>query len=117
MISLKTLHLATAQEVFDQVKDHLLKQNAKSFIPGQGCMYRGENGMKCAAGCLIADDEYSPEFEGASWAYVISFCIDHGKLISFLQKIHDCCNPSEWESELKKVAELFNLKWEASNED
>lgn len=43
MITLKTLPQATAQEVFNQIRDHLLTQNCQSR-EGQGkglCLYRG----------------------------------------------------------------------------
>ena len=72
MITLKTLPQATAQEVFDQVAKHLLTQMKKSVAKRAAesasdskdyCMYRGFDGTKCAAGCLISDDEYKPEFE------------------------------------------------------
>lgn len=36
MITLKTLSKATPQEVFDQVRDHLLKQMAKSLDRKRG---------------------------------------------------------------------------------
>ena len=29
-------------------------------------MYRGDNGTKCAAGCLIPDSKYEPRFEGCT---------------------------------------------------
>ena len=56
MITLATLEQATAQQVFTQVKNHLLKQNEKSMINGI-CAYRGSNGLQCAAGCLMSDEE------------------------------------------------------------
>lgn len=31
-----------------------------------GCRYRTEDGMKCAAGFLIPDEDYDPEMEGKS---------------------------------------------------
>lgn len=68
MITLKTLPNASAQQVFDQVAAHLLtqKEKAKQF---NTCKYRVEHRdkvLKCAAGCLIGDDEYEGCFEGTS---------------------------------------------------
>ncbi|MDO5609506.1 MAG: hypothetical protein Q4G62_01760, partial [Pseudomonadota bacterium] len=61
MITLKTLSSASAQAAADQIVQHLLTQNERSILdfadPGL-CAYRGMRGLKCAAGCLIADDEY-----------------------------------------------------------
>ena len=66
MITLKTLGKATAQEVFDQVATHLLTQNERS-LDGASCSYRNCDGLKCAAGCLISDDEYDNQMEGIDW--------------------------------------------------
>src|SRR5258706_1958080 len=64
----------TNQELFDKVKNHLLSQNAQSiayrtpqtYHVVKYCVYKNENGLKCAIGCLIPDEKYSPEFEGVS---------------------------------------------------
>ena len=53
------------REIFDKVRDHLLAQNAKSLTYGS-CLYRGPDGTKCAVGCLIPDDLYSSQMEGAA---------------------------------------------------
>jgi hypothetical protein len=69
MITLKTLKNSTDQEVFDQVANHLLTQNKRSVSATDNtlCVYRSPDGLKCAAGCLIADDEYDPRMEGSNW--------------------------------------------------
>jgi hypothetical protein len=116
MITLKTLHLATAQEVFDQVAKHLLTQGCKSESLDdsglQTCKYRGENGTSCAAGCLIADDEYDPEMEGHTWKCLKEYGFvgeHHYYLIADLQFIHDYYPPSEWRKELSIYAVNKNL--------
>ena len=54
-------------EQFDLVAKHLLTQGSQSLAAdGRSCMYRGENGTKCAIGVVIADEFYDPSFEGAS---------------------------------------------------
>jgi hypothetical protein len=67
MITLKTLHAASLQEIFDQVAKHMLAQNAPAVYINQdgdrNCLYRTFDGRKCAVGCLIADDEYSSAIE------------------------------------------------------
>ena len=112
MITLKTLPSATAQQVFDQVKTHLLSQMEMS---GEiFCLYRGPRGLKCAAGCLIADDEYRPEFEGKRWSDLVGkgkIPKEYSELIVKLQEVHDYKEPEDWEEELKSVAEKFNLKY------
>lgn len=95
-ISLKNLATSSAQDVFDQVAIHLLTQNQPSIAPVAGfptdCAYRGNNGLKCAAGCLIADDEYDIEIEGKDWLYLNiqgKVPTEHWQLITGLQGIHD----------------------------
>lgn len=115
MITLATLKDATAQEVYDQVKNHLLNQNAKSTDYKGNCKYRGDDGFKCAAGCLMSDEEYEPEFDealGVSW-----ICLserrkapkEHSDLIQALQTIHDKSEVHEWPSKLTELALEFEL--------
>jgi hypothetical protein len=60
------------QEVFDSVSRHLIEQGCKSVSPDDmeigsyTCMYRGEQGTKCAIGALIKDEYYCTTFEGNS---------------------------------------------------
>ena len=53
MITLKTLSQATAMEVFQQAKNHLLTQNQVSLLilktGKETCAYRGDNGLKSVA--------------------------------------------------------------------
>jgi hypothetical protein len=113
-ITLKTLEQATAQEVFDQVAEHMLTQNEQSKY-ADGCAYRGDNGLKCAAGCLIGDDEYNNELmEGFTWADMLDrldagISTKHNKLISKLQNIHDGIECDLWLGRLLGVANEFGL--------
>ena len=114
-ITLSTLKDATAQEVFDQVKDHLLRQNKKSKVPETYfCMYRGPDNLKCAAGCLIADEEYKKEFENETWKELVyngRAPSEHEGLIFRLQKIHDRNSVQYWREELEGLAEDFGLEF------
>ena len=56
------------QSLFDYVARHLLRQNAQSLVifgdrNDNSCVYRGPNGLKCAAGCLIEDRLYTADLE------------------------------------------------------
>ena len=115
MITLNTLHKATAQEVFDQVATHLLTQNKQSLgvrrLLGEGaspCMYRGPDHLMCAAGCLIADDEYDSKMEATIWPHLISQgwvpTDAHHELIYRLQTMHDNNSPDQWLHMLEDVA-------------
>lgn len=109
-ITLATLPQATAQEVFDQVARHLLTQRKRSLRDGisGACMYKAAGGLACAAGCLIADDEYDYSFESWSWEYLVAnredFPARHSSLITSLQVIHDSSFPTEWSYVLAVLA-------------
>ncbi len=113
MITLKTLETASAQEVFDQVARHLIIQGKQCRI-GSECAYRGPDGLKCAAGCIIGDDEYQQGFEGMAWESLVDYKEiprRHSKLIQRLQLVHDKCDPQEWLLELQRVAITYGLEF------
>ena len=110
MITLKTLAQATEQEVFDQIARHLLQQGKRSEEE-KLCRYR-EGNLKCAAGCLIGDDEYSEQMEGNKWTTLVydgKVPAKHKKLILTLQLMHDSKNPQEWKECLDELAENWNF--------
>lgn len=45
----------------DKIEQHLIKQKARAATAGGSCRYRTEDGLMCAVGCLIADDDYNEE--------------------------------------------------------
>ena len=108
----------TAQIVFNTVRDHLLRQGVRAVMRNGYCAYRGDNGTKCALGCLIADSEYSPSMEGKNAAWVIDPDGEGGPLCQYtpfvdlllaLQHVHDSIEPEDWPDELAGVAAKFNL--------
>ena len=129
MITLKTLADATEQEVFDQVANHLLTQGKKSedtksedtcrsnpYDDVNLCLYRSSDGLKCAAGCLISDDEYKPEFEQKNWPslqekFPHMITMKHMDLIRQLQNIHDNLVIDDWKAALIEFSTANNLKW------
>lgn len=116
MITLATLSQASAQEVFDQVVDHLRKQGKPSFMDegSARCAYRGHSGLKCAAGCLISDNEYRVTMENRTWSAMVRDTvvpIHHANLIESLQEIHDSNEPKNWEYRLEFTAKRFNLQY------
>ena len=118
MITLKTLDQATEQQVFDQVATHLLTQNKRSANEKGECMYRGPEGLKCAAGCLIADDEYEQVFEGNSWRWFMvggRVSRNCSGLINNLQSCHDLIDVNQWRESLKSIASRFKLSTEVLN--
>lgn len=121
-ICISNINEYTLQEVFNASVTHLLTQNAKSMLPkekrtnsGANCAYRGENGMKCAAGIFIADTEYSSTQEGVKWGNVVTKITDTRevpevhRLINKLQSVHDFSKVSEWPERLELLAIEFSL--------
>lgn len=111
------------QEIFDKVATHLIAQGKQSLDydgRARGCAYRGDDGTMCAAGCLIPDDEYAPEFEGIPWDGIAkdvpSFAnatFEVHSLIYSLQLVHDDENywetPETLKDALRVVANLYEL--------
>ena len=116
------LNLETDYDIFNYVKEHLLKQNEKSVDPWSlSCHYRSqkEDGkvLMCAVGCLMDDRFYIEEFENSSpndlrvrqavessitnWDYNVS-------LLSELQNIHDEYEPDQWSLKLEYLESYFN---------
>jgi hypothetical protein len=108
----------TPQEIFNTVRTHLLTQGCHSRAGGGGCRYRGDEGTKCAIGCLIPDYMYDSGFEGWSVGPLVS---THPRmaelfgpeppllLLDRLQAVHDENPVDEWEDRLERVAVEFGL--------
>jgi hypothetical protein len=67
----------------------------------------------CAAGILIPDNEYKPEFEKKTWRNLTQDGIVENKFsdeIRQLQMIHDNSSPRIWYDRLIKFAYEHNLK-------
>lgn len=114
---------ADNQAVFRFVAEHLLQQRRKSqALPteGQGtplCLFRGPGGLMCAAGCLVPDADYDPEWEdegeiGSSENGVTSYFSRRGfdlELLVGLQQLHDNEDVEDWPGELQSTAQAFGL--------
>lgn len=102
------------QELFDKVVRHLVAQGAPSHGETEGCMYLNQDGLKCAAGCLISEDiaRILDKEKESAWARVtIKFRTlkDVGSVsfIGSLQMAHDSQEAewrSVWYSKMKRIA-------------
>lgn len=124
IVSLKNLAEATPQQVFDQVVTHMRTQKVQAKGP-EGCAYRA-GALMCAAGCLIADDEYMPEMDqagtveghttGSNWDSLVRRQMvprtQHSDLIIDLQNTHDnYAGPQTWEGRFERLAKQYNLQF------
>lgn len=122
IISMSNINDFSLQEIFEYVSNHLLKQNRKSYKEKQlfsGCRYK-HNYLRCAAGCLISDEEYNSEFEGKNFEYVFRNYFNHinlksVELITKLQDIHDLSKPEEWKYNLIELGKSNHLNVEFLN--
>lgn len=98
--------MITGQELFDIIATHLITQTGLSIDERGKYLYRGPNGLKCAAGFLIPDEDYIPEMEG-------KLCINSPvkevlqregydpSEVSVYQQIHDCCSNEIYHTQIR----------------
>lgn len=128
----------TNQQAFDAAVKHLRNQGRRSFdekartgpTSGNGCLYRGPDGRRCAVGALIPNAIYHKDMEGRTARdllviypeVAVRFLDDDAVwLLAELQAVHD--DPGSWrtyhgagfspygESQLKSVAARLNLTY------
>lgn len=103
----------TEQEVFDAVVIGLAGQGFQKSVNDGGmlCSYRGQGDNRCAAGHLIPDEIYRPEFEGKEIRRLFEHVPEISALfgpdvriqfVSTLQRMHD--SGSDLEAEFKAFA-------------
>lgn len=108
----------TSQQVFNHIVNHLMTQKQRSTVRSDPrdkdrCVYRNRNGLKCAAGCLILEDEYDESIECNDWGSLANASLvpeTHSKLIRELQRLHDnSVDASCWKEELKELGKRWEL--------
>jgi len=97
-----------AQEILNTIAQHLIKQGQKSRDHGGSCRYRTTAGLKCAVGCLLADDEYCSSMEGRRVDHIEHMLPErlkgHIRMIRSAQRIHDELAVNEWPGAIRKLA-------------
>lgn len=125
-----TYDLSTLQGIFDRVVDHLRTQKAQSkLLRTDGhtiCTYRGINGLKCAVGCLILDENYTFKLEGLfvddksviEALTASGVCIERNNLcmLGELQMLHDGFsygdqNWKEIELQFMQIADKYSVEY------
>lgn len=117
--------MKTLKEAFETMAEHLMTQGKKCEDPSRlvstpgRCLYRGPDGMKCAIGILIDDNEYhiSLEFQAASDIDVVEALdasgwptdMDSLEIYDRMQEVHDDFFVFEWPEKIEKIKdEYFN---------
>lgn len=111
-----------AQEIFDTVALHLLKQGRRTTNPDipEMCVYRGANGTKCAVGVLIPDEAYDSMMEGRTVVGLLShpefkiprWMWNNETLLIELQNVHDV--EHNWKGSTTMKAALSKVAKESS---
>jgi hypothetical protein len=102
------------QEAFNIMVQHLRKQGRKSVLldDHNSCAYRGADGLKCAIGALLSDNEYKAEFEGKPVNFLLDYGLlrnlDNGLLME-MQNVHDFAPVHRWEDRFQDMAEEYSL--------
>jgi len=65
--------LMTEQEAFDISLGGIRKQGRRSVDDAGMCQYRGKDGLKCAMGQFISDEDYKPDFEHKDASTLIDY--------------------------------------------
>lgn len=121
----------TYQEIFNKVAIHLLNQRTRSTDETGDCRYRSGDGLSCAVGCLIKDEDYHPSFEGVGVGSVASHTLGllptqellakalrkagvrptprNIHLLVDLQYIHDYDHVERWRERLRSLANFKDL--------
>lgn len=116
-ITLSTIKSAAPKEVADQITLHLLLQKDAAINSLGHCLLRYD-GLKCAMGCLIADEEYDESMEGYVWPDIVRMWYDREKLvcskevcdvIESFRWTHDNIEPRYWHKYIHKIYDEHNI--------
>jgi len=85
-----------AQELYDYIVEAIVKQGRPSVGDNDRCLYRGPDGLKCAAGHVIPDSFYSALMKENAGVFQLETegrlpksLIPHVNLMGYLQDAHD----------------------------
>ena len=91
------------RQIHTKVSKHLLKQGKRSEdgtgVAGNNCVYRSSDGLMCAVGCLIPDDEYYSGLEGQD--------VNRGMVLDTLRGVIG----TRWSSSWRKINLLERLQF------
>lgn len=108
--SLSHIKQASLQDIYDQVKGHLLKQKKKSMYNEQ-CDFISTDGCRCSVGCLMSREE-AYKYRGLPLDLIEPILeLDESRqdLLGLLVDCHDCYRVEDWETRLGQIAETYDL--------
>lgn len=97
-MNLSNIQNYSDQEIFNHIMNLLIQQNAKSQDAEGRCLYRGDEGRKCAVGLIM--DEYKSCYETNGVRPIVEADYPNATskitLLEVLQSVHDLQLPEEW---------------------
>lgn len=117
-MNLSKIKTSSPQEIFDYICRHLLSQGSRCVGKENGSLYFGSDGKRCAAGCLMDDEDnkrykIEKKHNHLSWTNLGNLGIappEHSEVINDLQRIHDHSEIEIWRGKMEIVAERYRLK-------
>lgn len=106
----------TLEQIFQEVWKGAKSQNFElSLIKNEfnetTCMYRNGSGLKCNAGHLISDADYSPEMECKISTEIFIGTEAQMDMLRYLQRCHDGSDTAEeHEQKLRDYAEICHYE-------
>jgi hypothetical protein len=100
-ITASTCHMLSPVDLANWALAQVVKQGAFSYDPERGCLYRGPDNLKCAAGFCISDAEYDGKLmEGIRLNSLVAghhftcgitnkFSDEQVKALCYAQRLHD----------------------------
>lgn len=104
----------TAQEIFDYIALHLLRQGKRAIDIHGGCVLRSAGGLKCAFGAVLTDEEAVLCGRGSVGrvsenGLMPDRLIGHKRLLARLQSLHDGFTPDTWPYYLRAESNWHEL--------
>ena len=104
------MNFKSKQQIYDYVGEFLIKQGRRSADDMGNCLYRGENDLRCAVGCILPDDKYKPEMEHGKVHGLVNFLVPWyiRRYLNFLRKFQIFHDTSyNWDENGLKVDRLI----------
>jgi hypothetical protein len=113
----------TYQQIFDRAWTHIVAQGKRAVNDEGSCLYRGENGLRCAIGALITDEAYTKDIENLTVLNIPKEVLRQSNLPTsiggcrFLAEIQGCHDYpidggfiDEFKKRMREVAAEYNLR-------
>lgn len=97
--------------LIDDCAAHCLRQKVQSFSEDGDCRYRGPNGLSCAIGWLMTDEDArrceGKAAEDMDVLQAAGIAGDLARVAQDIQDIHDCVKPRDWHSRFRRLRNLW----------